>query len=86
MRNAIANDGEVSAGNDGRIKISTRTEQKAGEAVFLNGVVKCVELQAKLLGLFPEGATNIGGSIQLNESQLGTIAALMGEKADVSNR
>ncbi|MBN8564898.1 MAG: helix-turn-helix domain-containing protein [Leptolyngbya sp. UWPOB_LEPTO1] len=84
LRNAIASEEGTTAGS-GRIKLSTKTEQKTGEAVFLNGVIKCVELQAKLLGLFPEGATNIGGSIQLNESQLNTIAALMGEKADVSD-
>lgn len=85
LRNAISSESGGPIAGNGRVRLSTKTEQKTGEAVFLNGVVKCVELQAKLLGLFPEGATNIGGSIQLNESQLGTIAALMGEKADVSN-
>lgn len=85
LRNAIASQEDGLTAGGGRVKISTKTEQKTGEAVFLNGVVKCVELQAKLLGLFPEGATNVAGSIHLNESQLGMIAALMGEKADVSN-
>lgn len=85
LRNAVASEEGTIAGG-GRVKIATRTEQKTGEAVFLSGVVKCIELRSKLLGLFPEGAANIGGSIQLNESQLNTIAALMGEKADVSDR
>ncbi|MBD1825665.1 ArsR family transcriptional regulator [Cyanobacteria bacterium FACHB-DQ100] len=84
LRNAIADEQGGSIAGDGRIKIATRTEQKTGEAVFLNGVIKCIELRSKLLGLYAEGATNLGGSIHLNESQLGTIAALMGEKADVS--
>lgn len=37
-----------------RIKQSTRTEQRVGDAVFLNGILSCIKERAKLLDLYPK--------------------------------
>lgn len=38
----------------GRVKQATRTEQKVGDATFLNGVLSCVKERARLLDLYPK--------------------------------
>lgn len=67
----------------GRVKLATRTEQRIGEAAFLNGILGCVKERAKLLGLYAEEAT-AGQSITLSDGQLGVLGQLMGEN-HVSN-
>jgi len=67
----------------GRVKLATRTEQRIGEAAFLNGILNCLKERAKLLGLYPEEAT-AGQSITLSDGQLGVLGQLMGEN-HVSN-
>lgn len=51
LRNAIASqEGEVAAGN-GRVKSTLRVERRDGDAAFLNGILKCIELRSQILGL-----------------------------------
>lgn len=40
----------------GRVKQATRTEQKVGDAAFLNGILSCVKERARLLDLYPKEA------------------------------
>ncbi|MBW4552609.1 MAG: hypothetical protein KME35_16100 [Aphanocapsa sp. GSE-SYN-MK-11-07L] len=61
----------------GRVKVSNRTEQRNGDPAFLNGLVKIVELESKLLGLFPTEKTAGNSAIALTDTQLGTLADLM---------
>ena len=63
----------------GRVKQATRTEQRTGDAQFLNGVVKCVEVRSKLLGLFPSEKTTGSGAIAFTDNQVNVLASLMKE-------
>jgi hypothetical protein len=76
---------EGSNGNGGaRSKVLVRKEQRTGELAALNGLLKCIELRSKLLGLFPEAAAMAGGQVHLNEGQLSVIAALMSETSNAA--
>lgn len=68
--------------SNGRSKVLVRKEQRTGELAALNGLVKCIELRSKLLGLFPEAAATAGGQVHLNEGQLAVIATLMSENTN----
>ena len=70
--------------NNTRSKVLVRKEQRTGELAALNGLLKCVELRSKLLGLFPE-ASAADGQVHLNEGQLSVIATLMGEAHGAGN-
>ncbi len=66
----------------GRIKQATRSEQRIGDVQFLNGVGKCIEIRAKLLGLFPSEKTGSGSAIAFTDSQIDLLATLMKESRD----
>jgi hypothetical protein len=68
---------ELSAAAGGRSRTSTKVEQKTGEVSYLNGLVKIVELESKLLGLFPTEKTAGNSAIALTDTQLDTLADLM---------
>lgn len=76
---------DSSDGSGGRSKVLLRKEQRTGELAALNGIVKCIELRSKLLGLFPEASATAGGQVHLNENQLSVIASLMGEQHGAAN-
>lgn len=73
---------ELSAISGGRQKTATRTEQRNGDPAFLNGLVKIVELEAKLLGLFPSEKNPGNSAIALTDGQLDTLADLMRSSHD----
>lgn len=54
LRNAIASEEGTTAGG-GRVRMSTRTEEKIGDPQFLNGIGKVISERSKLLGLYPDG-------------------------------
>ncbi|MBD1847493.1 HTH domain-containing protein [Cyanobacteria bacterium FACHB-63] len=54
LRNAIASEEGTTAGS-GRVRMSTRTEEKIGDPQFLSGVAKVITERSKLLGLYPDG-------------------------------
>jgi hypothetical protein len=68
----------------GRIKQATRTEQKTGDAAFLNGIQKVIDARRKLLGLYPTD-DNSASQVQLSDGQLSVIGTLMREAHDRSN-
>jgi hypothetical protein len=76
---------ELSAVSGGRQKVATRVEQRNGDPAFLNGLVKIVELEAKLLGLFPTEKTAGNSAIALTDTQLDTLADLMRGSHDNPN-
>ncbi|MBD1845327.1 hypothetical protein H6F89_18330 [Cyanobacteria bacterium FACHB-63] len=75
LRNAIADEQGTTAGS-GRVRMSTRTEEKIGDPQFLNGIGKVISERSKLLGLYPDGhrdrsaEDNLKGYLQyLSEKQ-----------------
>ena len=77
--------GKDQAGNPlGRVKLATRTEQKIGEATFLNGIQKVIDARCKLLGLYPTDE-NSASQVSLSDAQLSVIGSLMRESHEPSN-
>lgn len=68
----------------GRVKLATRTEQRVGDAIFLNGIQKIIDARCKLLGLYPTD-DNSASQVQLSDAQLSVIGSLMKETHDRSN-
>jgi hypothetical protein len=50
-----------------RKREATRTEQQGGNPAYLAGVMNCVEMRSKLLGLFPATNVNVTGDLTFGD-------------------
>jgi hypothetical protein len=75
---------DESGNTTGRVKLATRTEQRIGEAAFLNGIQRVIDSRCKLLGLYPKEDSS-ASQVHLNDSQLSVISSLMKEHHDSSH-
>jgi len=69
----------------GRIRQATKSEQKVGEAVFLNGIQRVVDSRCKLLGLFPEEKSGAGSAISFSDQQVSVLSQLMQVSDNTTN-
>lgn len=77
--------GKDAAGSPvGRLKQNTRSQQQVGDAVFLTGIQRVIDVRCKLLGLYPSQEATAGQSITFSEGQLGVLGKLMADADNVS--